>query len=120
MSSVQLMILILLRNSPKTHGYKLIRKLDNEFSTWKPKTGTIYPALNRLSERGLVKYKKIERRGSNIKKYKITIKGDKLIKKTLIEMEKDFKFMDQFFNFLEKNILKEEKKIFREVLEVLK
>lgn len=114
-----MMILVLLRKSP-TYGYNLIRRLEREFSTWKPKTGTIYPALESLDKKEFVRYKLIEREGPDIKKYELTLKGENKIKEAFREMEEEFRFMDQYFSFLEKNILEEEKKVFKELLEVLR
>jgi DNA-binding PadR family transcriptional regulator len=44
-SVVSLWLLILLSEGPK-YGYEIITELEKRFSGyWKPKTGTIYPAL---------------------------------------------------------------------------
>lgn len=102
------------------HGYDIIRKLEQEFSAWEPKTGTIYPALSSLRRKGLIKCKIIEREGISIKEYKVTMQGIAEIQDAFDQMKEEFKFIDQYFDFLERNILEEEKKLFREVLKVLK
>lgn len=53
--AVSLWLLLLLSERPM-YGYEIIRELEKRFSGyWKPKTGTIYPALDRLEKNHLVK-----------------------------------------------------------------
>lgn len=52
--AVSLWLLLLLSERPM-YGYEIIRELEKRFSGfWKPKTGTIYPALERLENNQLV------------------------------------------------------------------
>jgi PadR family transcriptional regulator PadR len=52
--AVSLWLLLLLSERPM-YGYEIIRELEKRFSGyWKPKTGTIYPALEKLEQRRLV------------------------------------------------------------------
>jgi len=52
--AVSLWLLLLLSERPM-YGYELIRELEKRFSGyWKPKTGTIYPALEKLESNKLV------------------------------------------------------------------
>jgi len=52
--AVSLWLLLLLSERPM-YGYEIIRELEKRFSGyWKPKTGTIYPALEKLERDGLV------------------------------------------------------------------
>jgi PadR family transcriptional regulator, regulatory protein PadR len=52
--AVSLWLLLLLSERPM-YGYEVIRELEKRFSGyWKPKTGTIYPALDRLEKNHLV------------------------------------------------------------------
>jgi PadR family transcriptional regulator, regulatory protein PadR len=52
--AVSLWLLLLLSERPM-YGYEVIRELEKRFSGyWKPKTGTIYPALERLEKNKLV------------------------------------------------------------------
>jgi PadR family transcriptional regulator PadR len=52
--AVSLWLLLLLSEKPM-YGYEVIRELEKRFSGyWKPKTGTIYPALQRLEQNALV------------------------------------------------------------------
>src|SRR5438552_6683046 len=52
--AVSLWLLLLLSEKPM-YGYEVIRELEKRFSGyWRPKTGTIYPAFEKLEEGGLV------------------------------------------------------------------
>ncbi len=52
--AVSLWLLLLLSERPM-YGYEIIRELERRFSGyWKPKTGTIYPALEKLETNGFV------------------------------------------------------------------
>lgn len=52
--AVSLWLLLLLSERPM-YGYEIIRELEKRFSGyWKPKTGTIYPALEKLEMNGFV------------------------------------------------------------------
>src|SRR5256712_11663503 len=49
-----LWLLLLLSEKPM-YGYEVIREIEKRFSAyWRPKTGTIYPALRKLEEGGVV------------------------------------------------------------------
>jgi PadR family transcriptional regulator PadR len=53
-SPVQMWILLILSEGPN-YGYRVIQRLDEMFSGfWKPKAGTIYPAIVKLMEGGLI------------------------------------------------------------------
>lgn len=74
--AVSLWLLLLLSEKPM-YGYEVIRELEKRFSGyWKPKTGTIYPAFEKLEEGGLVT-SRIEFRdeGLDRKHYALTEKG---------------------------------------------
>jgi len=52
--AVSLWLLLLLSEKPM-YGYELIKELEKRFSGhWRPKTGTIYPALDKLEQEKLV------------------------------------------------------------------
>ncbi len=74
--AVSLWLLLLLSERPM-YGYEVIRELEKRFSGyWKPKTGTIYPALEKLEKNQLVT-SRIEFRGEapDRKHYALTDKG---------------------------------------------
>jgi len=74
--AVSLWLLLLLSERPM-YGYEIIRELEKRFSGyWKPKTGTIYPALEKL-ERNQMVTSRIEFRedAPDRKHYALTAKG---------------------------------------------
>lgn len=74
--AVSLWLLLLLAERPM-YGYEIIKELEKKFSGyWKPKTGTIYPALEKL-ERNKSVTSKVEfmDKTPDRKHYAITTKG---------------------------------------------
>jgi PadR family transcriptional regulator PadR len=87
--TVQLWLLLLLSDKPM-YGYEVIRELERRFSGyWSPKTGTIYPALEKLEENQLVT-SQIEFRdhGPDRKHYAITDKGREELKSAMAQWAK--------------------------------
>lgn len=75
--AVSLWLLLLLSERPM-YGYEIIKELEKKFSGyWKPKTGTIYPALEKL-EQGKLVSSRIEFRDDvpDRKHYAITKSGE--------------------------------------------
>src|SRR5438445_11327588 len=82
--AVSLWLLLLLSEKPM-YGYEVIRELEKRFSGyWRPKTGTIYPAFEKLEEGGLVT-SRIEFRdeGLDRKHYALTEKGQAELSETM-------------------------------------
>lgn len=80
-SPVQMWLLLVLSEGPN-YGYNVIQRLDRMFSGyWKPKAGTVYPALDKLAERELISGK-VEHRedGPERKYYTITERGEVVLK----------------------------------------
>ncbi len=67
------------------YGYGLIKELDKKFAGyWKPKTGTIYPALDRLENSNFVVVERQFRdTGPDRKLYTITDKGKEELSNTM-------------------------------------
>jgi PadR family transcriptional regulator PadR len=81
--AVSLWLVLLLSERPM-YGYEIIRELEKRFSGyWKPKTGTIYPALEKLETEDLIK-KSIDFKGNppDRKHYVLTEKGQEELSKT--------------------------------------
>jgi PadR family transcriptional regulator PadR len=81
-SPVQMWLLFVLSDGPD-YGYNLIQRLDRMFSGyWKPKAGTIYPALDKLTNNGFVSRSHEHREeGLDRRYYTITPRGDEALKK---------------------------------------
>ena len=95
--TVQLWLLLLLSDKPM-YGYEIIRELEKRFSGhWSPKTGTIYPALEKLEENNLI-MGQIEFRdhGPDRKHYAITDKGKIELKSAMIQWAKMTEMIDTY------------------------
>ncbi len=75
-------LLFILSDGPD-YGYNLIHRLDRMFSGyWKPKAGTIYPALDKLANGGLISRSHEHREeGLDRRNYTITLRGEEALKK---------------------------------------
>ena len=82
-------VLLYLINEVQTYGYNLIKELEKRtIGYFKPKGGTIYPALQRLETKGLIK--RIRQRTTKRqarKYYQITEKGKQFLADRLAEWE---------------------------------
>lgn len=87
--------LILMMLVPKEmYGYELMKALAKVTSgVYEPKSGTLYPALKRLEERGFITSEMREVNGNTLKYYKITGKGKKRLERwwTMISRIEDFR-----------------------------
>ena len=95
--TVQLWLLLLLADKPM-YGYEIIRELERRFSGyWQPKTGTIYPALEKLEENGLVTGQ-IEFRdhGPDRKHYALTDKGHTQLRSTMAQWARMAEIIDTY------------------------
>ncbi len=74
--AVSLWLLLLLSERPM-YGYEIIRELEKRFSGyWRPKTGTIYPALEKLEKNRLVASRiEFREEAPDRKHYALTDKG---------------------------------------------
>jgi amphi-Trp domain-containing protein len=81
-SPVQMWLLFVLSDGPD-YGYNLIQRLDRMFlGYWKPKAGTIYPALDKLTNEGLVSRSHEHREeGLDRRNYTITPNGETALRK---------------------------------------
>ncbi|MCX6650542.1 MAG: PadR family transcriptional regulator [Methanomassiliicoccales archaeon] len=59
-SPSQLIMMVLLQERPM-YGYEVLKSLREKYEgVWEPQTGSVYPALRRLQEHGLLDVKKTE------------------------------------------------------------
>jgi PadR family transcriptional regulator PadR len=95
--TVQLWLLLLLSDKPM-YGYETIRELERRFSGyWLPKTGTIYPALEKLEETGLITGQmEFRDRGPDRKHYALTDKGREELKSAMAQWAKMTGMIDTY------------------------
>jgi len=87
--AVSLWLLLLLAERPM-YGYEIIKELEKKFSGyWKPKTGTIYPALEKLEKSKSVTSKvEFMDKAPDRKHYAITTKGQNELAESMIHWSK--------------------------------
>jgi DNA-binding PadR family transcriptional regulator len=97
-SPLQSVMLILLRQK-SMYGYELLKALREEFEgVWSPQTGTIYPAVKRLEERGLVLVE--ARDGTDY--YSLTEIGESELQEFVKQTPSDLGFMIRYFQILDR------------------
>ena len=96
-SPIELLTLLTIWKEKSIHGFELIKKLD-KFEYWKPTAGTVYPILDRLTERGLLE--KFEESGETSRKkvtYSITKTGLEVLKDSIDILDSTMKFYEKIF-----------------------
>ena len=89
--AVSLWLLLVLSERPM-YGYEVIRELEKRFSGyWKPKTGTIYPAIQKLEQNGLVtSHIDFADELPDRKHYALTVKGHEELAQSMMYWTKMF------------------------------
>src|SRR5436309_2088267 len=95
--AVSLWLLLLLSEKPM-YGYEIIRELEKRFSGyWKPKTGTIYPALDRLEKNRLVTSRvEFREEAPDRRHYALTEKGRTELTSTMAYWTKMTEFLENY------------------------
>lgn len=80
------------------YGYEIIRELEKRFSGfWKPKTGTIYPALEKLEKEGLLGSRTEFREGGPDRvHYALTDKGNTSLSESMQYMTKTMELLERY------------------------
>jgi len=77
------LILMFLEKEP-CHGYKILKEIEKRtFGVWHPRSSNIYPLLDSISKKGLIKCIEVEESGRFKKIYDITPKGKETLKMLL-------------------------------------
>src|ERR687885_554058 len=95
--AVSLWLLILLSERPM-YGYEIIRELEKRFSGyWKPKTGTIYPALEKLEQDKLVtSQREFREEGPDRKYYALSKKGEAQLSQSVLRWIKMMEMLEHY------------------------
>src|ERR687886_1231254 len=95
--AVSLWLLILLSERPM-YGYEIIRELEKRFSGyWKPKTGTIYPALEKLEQDKLVtSQREFREEGADRKHYALSKKGEAQLSQSMLRWIKMMEMLEHY------------------------
>ncbi len=99
-SQVEFIILAFLNRGP-THGYGVLQGLQGKLGSWRLKSGTVYPALHRMAEKGLVSSKRVTQIDRpDAVEYKLTPKGKKMLREAFHNLRSEFQVQDHFWRFL--------------------
>src|SRR5919109_3387415 len=95
--AVSLWLLLLLSEKPM-YGYEIIKELEKRFSgQWKPKTGTIYPALDKLEQERLVtSQREFREEGPDRKHYAMTEKGEEELSQSMSHWIKMMEVLEKY------------------------
>jgi len=108
-SPIELLILLTIKKEKEIHGFDLIKKLDY-FNYWEPKAGTIYPILERLSNKGFLEKLDASEETSRKKAvYRITEKGESILENRKEIFEISFDFFEKIFEIGNEIILDDSK-----------
>jgi PadR family transcriptional regulator PadR len=95
--AVSLWLLILLSERPM-YGYEIIKELGKRFAGyWKPKTGTIYPALEKLEQDKLVtSQREFREEGPDRKHYALAKKGEVQLSQSVLRWIKMMEMLEHY------------------------
>jgi len=97
-SPMQLIILLLLMERPM-YGYEVLKGLRDYFEgVWTPQTGSVYPALKRMVEHGLLSSE--QRDGTDY--YSITEEGRKWAQEMLSHSPRDIRLLTRYLEILDR------------------
>lgn len=97
-SPLQFVMLATLKEKPM-YGYELLKSLREQFEgVWSPQTGTVYPALKRLEDHGLVNSEK--KQGTEY--YILTEEGKTFLSDYIKQVPGDIQFVTRYFEILER------------------
>ncbi|MFX0096312.1 MAG: PadR family transcriptional regulator [Candidatus Hodarchaeota archaeon] len=101
-SPVEFLMLIMLKEKPR-YGYEIIQELGDRFGEqWTPKTGTVYPALQRLEKRDLIAGKLEESEaGPSRKIYSLTSKGEEILSTITDNFDREIKFLNTYVGIVD-------------------
>lgn len=92
------MWLLLLLSERPMFGYEIIRELEKRFSGfWKPKPGTIYPALEKLEQEGLLTSRvEFREEGPDRIHYALTQKGQTELSDSMVYMTRTMEMLERY------------------------
>src|ERR687884_1753193 len=95
--AISLWLLILLSERPM-YGYEIIKELGKRFAGyWKPKTGTIYPALEKLEQNKLVtSQREFREEGPDRKHYALAKKGKAQLSQSVLRWIKMMEMLEHY------------------------
>ncbi|MFX1483765.1 MAG: PadR family transcriptional regulator [Promethearchaeota archaeon] len=100
LSPVQILILAILKQNP-AHGYVILQMLEQRLGGRRIKSGTVYPALHRLVEKGLILGRHIsQEEGPDTVEYQLTPEGRAILSSALQNLNADWSVQSKIWQFL--------------------
>jgi len=91
--------MLLMLRKKAMYGYELLKTLCEEFEgVWTPQTGSVYPALKKLEEHGLVR----STMKGETEYYCLSDEGENFILEGVTQLPGDIQFMVRYFQILDK------------------
>ncbi|MDR1992814.1 MAG: PadR family transcriptional regulator [Nitrososphaerota archaeon] len=102
---IRMGIIILLNKKP-SHGYEIMKEIDNRTKgCWTPTPGGIYPILRDLEKSGYIKGQWQTQKNRRLKIYNITPTGEIILKQAIIKQTEIFTNMSNLFNEFTRDVL---------------
>ena len=102
---IRIGVLILLNKKP-SHGYEIMGEIkDRTGGFWKPTAGGVYPILRDLEKTGYIKGEWHKQNNRNVKTYRITEKGKKILKNAVIKQNEIANNINTLFQEFARDVL---------------
>ena len=102
---IRIGVLILLNKKP-SHGYEIMKEIkDRTGGFWKPTAGGVYPILRDLEKTGYIKGGWHKQNNRNIKTYRITEKGKKILKNAIVKQSEIANNINTLFQEFARHVL---------------
>ncbi len=102
---IRMGLLILINRKP-SHGYEIMKEIDNRTKGyWTPTPGGVYPILRDLEKSGYIKGQWETQRNRKLKVYKITKSGQTILKRAIVKQSEIFNNMVNLFREFAHDVL---------------
>ena len=97
--------LILLNKNP-SHGYEIMKEINSRtHGIWKPTAGGVYPILRDLERSDYIKGQWQTQKNRRLKVYKITKRGEDILKKAIVKQAEIFNNISSLFTEFSRDVL---------------
>jgi DNA-binding PadR family transcriptional regulator len=102
---IRMGLLILINRKP-SHGYEIMKEIDNRTKGfWTPTPGGVYPILRDLEKLGYIKGRWETQKNRKLKVYKITTSGQAILKRAIVKQAEIFNNIASLFQEFAHDVL---------------
>lgn len=102
---IRMGLLILINRKP-SHGYEIMKEIDNRTKGyWAPTPGGVYPILRDLEKSGFIKGQWETQKNRRLKIYKITKSGQAILKRAIVKQAEIFNTIASLFQEFAHDVL---------------